>query len=37
MLISKNYHSKLVIVIHAVAYGIYIEGISAWGYGKIFW
>jgi hypothetical protein len=37
MLISKNYHSKLVIVIHAVGYGIYIEGISAWGYGKIFW
>ena len=37
MLISKNYHSKLVIVIHSVGYGIYIEGISGWGYGKIFW
>jgi hypothetical protein len=37
MMISKNYHSKVVIVIHSVAYAIYIEGISSWGYGKIFW
>ena len=37
MLISKNYHSKLVIVIHSIGYGVYIEGISAWGYDKIFW
>ena len=37
MLVSRNYKSKLVIIIHAIAYAIYIEGISKWGFDKIFW
>jgi hypothetical protein len=37
MLLSKNYNYKLVIIAHAVAYAIYIEGISMWGFGPIFW
>lgn len=37
MLVSRNYKSKLVITIHAIAYAIYIEGISRWGFDKIFW
>jgi hypothetical protein len=37
MLVSKNYHSKIVIITHAVAYAIYIEGISKWGIATIFW
>ena len=37
MMISRNYHSKIVIIIHAFAYGVYIEGISRWGIGPLFW
>lgn len=37
MLVSKNYHSKIVIITHAVAYAIYIEGISKWGIATIYW
>lgn len=37
MLLSKNYNYKLVIMAHAIAYAIYIEGISMWGFGPIFW
>jgi len=37
MLLSKNYNYKLVIMAHAIAYAIYTEGISKWGFGPIFW
>lgn len=37
MMISRNYHSKIVIIIHAFAYGVYIEGLSRWGIGSLFW
>lgn len=37
MLVSKNYHSKIVIITHALAYAIYIEGISKWGIATIYW
>ena len=37
MLLSKNSKYKLVIVIHAIGYAIYIEGVSKWGYAPIFW
>jgi hypothetical protein len=37
MLVSKNYHSKIVIITHAVAYAVYIEGISKWGIASIYW
>jgi hypothetical protein len=37
MLVSKNYHSKIVIITHAISYAIYIEGISKYGFDSIFW
>ena len=37
MLVSKNYHSKIVIITHALAYAVYIEGISKWGIASIYW
>jgi hypothetical protein len=37
MLVSKNYHSSIVIVIHAISYGVFIEGISKWGFDSIAW
>lgn len=37
MLVSKNYHSKVVIVSHAISYAVYIEGISKWGIDPIYW
>lgn len=37
MLVSKNYHSKIVIVSHAISYAIYIEGISKWGIDSLYW
>jgi len=37
MLVSKNYHSKIVIITHAISYAIYIEGISKWGIDSIYW
>jgi hypothetical protein len=37
MLVSKNYHSKIVIITHAISYGIYIEGISKWGIDPLYW
>lgn len=37
MLVSKNYHSKIVIITHAISYAIYIEGISKWGIDAIYW
>jgi hypothetical protein len=36
MLFSRNYHSKIVIISHAISYAIYIEGISAHGIDKIY-
>ena len=36
MLISRNYHSKLVIIIHAIAYGVFIDGITRWGFASIY-
>jgi len=36
MLVSRNYHSKIVIISHAISYSIYIEGISAYGIDKIY-
>jgi hypothetical protein len=36
MLLSRNYRSKIVIMIHAVSYGVYIDGISRWGYAPIY-
>ena len=36
MIISRNYHSNIVVVIHAFAYGVYIDGISRWGYASIY-
>jgi hypothetical protein len=36
MLVSRNYHSKIVIISHAISYAIYIEGISAYGIDKIY-
>ena len=37
MLVSRNHHSNIVNIIHAYSYGIYIEGISKWGMGAVFW
>jgi len=37
MLVSKNYHSKIVVIAHAISYAIYIEGISAYGFDAIFY
>ncbi len=37
MLVSKNYHSNIIIIIHSISYGIFIEGISKWGFDKIAW
>ena len=37
MLLSRNPHSNIVNIIHAVAYGIYIEGISKWGIAPLLW
>ena len=37
MLLSRNPHSNIVNIIHAVAYGVYIEGISKWGMAALFW
>lgn len=37
MLVSKNYHSKIVIITHAISYAIYIEGISKYGFDSIYW
>lgn len=37
MLLSRNPHSNIVNIIHALAYGIYIEGISKWGMAALFW
>ena len=37
MLVSKNYHSSIVIIIHSVSYGVFIEGISKWGFDSIAW
>ena len=34
MLVSRNYHSKIVVIAHAISYAIYIEGISGYGFGK---
>ena len=36
MLVSRNYHSKIVIVSHSISYAIYIEGISAYGMDRIY-
>jgi hypothetical protein len=36
MIISRNYHSNIVVIIHAIAYGVYIDGISKWGYASIY-
>jgi hypothetical protein len=36
MLVSRNYHSKIVIISHAISYAIYIEGISAYGIDRIY-
>lgn len=36
MLLSKNSKHKLVVVIHAIGYAIYIEGLSCWGFAPIF-
>jgi hypothetical protein len=33
MVVSSNYHSKLIIIIHAIGYALYIEGLSRWGIG----
>ena len=37
MLVSKNYHSSIIIIIHSISYGIFIEGISKWGFDSIAW
>jgi len=37
MLVSKNYHSKIVVIAHAISYAIYIDGISGYGFDPIFW
>ena len=37
MLVSKNYHSKIVVIAHAISYAIYIEGISGYGFDPLFW
>jgi hypothetical protein len=37
MLVSKNYHSSIVIIIHSLSYGVFIEGISKWGFDSIAW
>ena len=37
MMVSKNYHSKIVIISHAIAYAVYIEGISKWGIDPLYW
>ena len=37
MLVSKNYHSKVVIITHSISYAIYIEGISGYGFDTLFW
>jgi len=37
MLVSRNYHSKIVIIAHSISYAIYIEGISGFGFDSIFW
>jgi hypothetical protein len=37
MLVSKNYHSQIVVIAHAISYAIYIEGISGYGFDSIFW
>jgi hypothetical protein len=37
MLVSRNYHSKIVVIAHAISYAIYIEGISGYGFDKIYW
>ena len=36
MLLSKNSKHKLVVMIHAIGYAIYIEGLSCWGFAPIF-
>ena len=36
MIISRNYHSNIVVIIHAFAYGVYIDGISRWGFASIY-
>jgi hypothetical protein len=36
MLISRNHHSNVVIAIHAISYGVYIDGISRWGFDPIY-
>ena len=36
MIISRNVHSKIVIIIHAIGYGVYIDGISRWGFASIY-
>jgi hypothetical protein len=37
MLISKNSKNSIVIIVHAIGYAVYIEGISKWGFARIFW
>ena len=37
MMVSKNYHSKIVIISHSLSYAIYIEGISKWGISSLYW
>jgi hypothetical protein len=37
MMVSKNYHSKIVIISHSIAYAVYIEGISKWGIDPLYW
>lgn len=37
MLLSKNSKYNVIIILHAIGYAIYIEGISKWGFAPIFW
>jgi hypothetical protein len=37
MLVSKNYHSIIVVIAHSISYAIYIEGISGYGFDPLFW
>lgn len=36
MLLSRNSNSNIVLIIHAISYGIYIDGISRWGFAAIY-
>lgn len=37
MLVSLNHTSNLTLVLHSLGYAIYIEGISKWGFAKLYW